>query len=140
MSDVAVSLRRGGRLGSTSQDHVEVGTAVVTPSESPWLAWGRSLGALAVVAVLLGLGIANIAIRAEWRPVEDGALWSSRAEGVTVVEVAPGSPAAEAGLVRGDVLVAIDGAPVRTRDDVVRRHARASEGALLTYALNRAGE
>src|SRR5262245_23808672 len=113
MSDVAVSLRRGGRLGSTSQELPEIGVAA--PTEPTWLAWGRSLGALAVVGVLLALGIANIAIRAEWRPVEDGALWSTRAEGVTVVEVAPGSPAAEAGLVRGDVLVAIDGVAVKGR-------------------------
>ena len=42
----------------------------------------------------LALGVANIAMRARWHEVEDGVLWAARAEGVTALEVAPGSPAA----------------------------------------------
>ena len=56
------------------------------------LAWGRSLFALAVVAVLLVLGLANIAMRAQWHQVEDGVLWQARPEGVTAAEVAANSP------------------------------------------------
>ena len=41
-------------------------------------------------------------------------LWGDRAEGVTAVEVAAGSPAARAGIQRGDVLLAVNGAPVET--------------------------
>jgi len=96
MSDVAVSLGRGVPGSNAQEPRDLIGTAAVATPESSWLAWGRSLGALGVVAVLLALGIANIAIRAEWRPVEDGALWSTRAEGATIVEIAPGSPAAQA--------------------------------------------
>ena len=58
------------------------------------LAWGRSLFALAVVAVLLVLGVANIAMRAQWHQVEDGVLWQARPEGVTAAEVSAESPAA----------------------------------------------
>ena len=35
------------------------------------------------VATLLGLGLANIALRATWHEVEDGVLWVSGAQGVT---------------------------------------------------------
>ena len=61
-----------------------------------WIVWGRSLLALAVVGMLLVLGIANIALRAQAHQVEDGVLWADRAEGVTVAEVADGSPAGRA--------------------------------------------
>jgi hypothetical protein len=47
------------------------------PSAAGWFA------ALAVVVVLLGLGLANIYIRATWHEVEDGVLWVSRPDGVT---------------------------------------------------------
>ena len=56
------------------------------------ITWGRSLLALAVVGMLLVLGVANIALRAQTHQVEDGVLWADRAEGVTVAEVASGSP------------------------------------------------
>ena len=59
--------------------------------------------------MLLVLGVANIALRAQWHQVEDGVLWADRAEGVTVADVANGSPAAHAGLQRGDVLLAVNG-------------------------------
>src|SRR5262245_30583253 len=47
-------------------------------NESPWLVWGRSAFALAVVAILLALGVANIVTRARWHEVEDGVLWAAR--------------------------------------------------------------
>src|SRR5580765_3272700 len=89
---------------------------VLTPTR--WIAWGRSLFALAIVGMLLALGVANIALRAELRQVEDGVLWADRAEGVTAVEVAAGSAAARAGIQRGDVILAINGAPIEHRAEV----------------------
>src|SRR5476649_1262634 len=87
--------------------------------ESRLRAWGRSIFAANVVVVLVGLGIANIVQRAEWRQVEDGVFWADRAEGVTAGDIAAGSPAAEAGIKQGDVLLAVNGAPVQTRADVL---------------------
>jgi hypothetical protein len=49
--------------------------------ESTWLSWGRSALAVAIVAVLLTLGVANIALRARWHEVEDGVLWGARTDG-----------------------------------------------------------
>jgi signal transduction histidine kinase len=103
------------------------------------LAWGRSLFALAVVAVLLVLGLANIAMRAQWHQVEDGVLWQARAEGVTAVEVAADSPAAEAGLRQGDILLAVNGSPVERPSDIVGRQRGNVAGARLSYAIVRLG-
>src|SRR3954469_7047852 len=89
-----------------------------------WVIWGRSLFALAVVGMLLVLGVANIALRAQSHQVEDGVLWTDRAEGVTVGDVAEGSPAVRAGLRPGDVLLAVNGTPVERRADVIEYQHR----------------
>src|ERR1700741_2315089 len=88
------------------------------PVEARWLVWGRSVFAVTVVALLVALGVANIALYSRWHEVEDGVLWSTRAEGVTAVEVAPGSAAASVGIQRGDVLLAVNGEPIETRAEI----------------------
>jgi signal transduction histidine kinase len=103
------------------------------------LAWGRSLFALAVVAVLLVLGVANIAMRAQWHEVEDGVLWKLRSEGVTAAEVAPDSPAGSAGIARGDILLAVNGSPVARPGDVVALEHGSVAGARLSYTIARLG-
>ncbi len=102
--------------------------------------WVRSVAIAAVAVVLTVLGIANIATRARLHEVEDGVFWGERAEGITAVEVAAGSAADRAGIARGDVLLAINGAPVQSRGDVLEYQHRASEGTLLSYTLLRLGE
>jgi PAS domain S-box-containing protein len=89
--------------------------------------------------MLLALGVANIAQRAQLHQVEDGVLWADRAEGVTAVEVAGGSPAASAGIQRGDVILAINGAPIERRAEVEEYQRRGSEGTRLSYTLARLG-
>src|SRR6185503_4881451 len=103
------------------------------------LAWGRSLFALAVVAILLVLGVANIAMRAQWHQVEDGVLWKAYPEGVTAAEVAAGSPAAAAGVARGDVLIAVNGSPVERPADVIAFARGSAAGTRLSYTLVRLG-
>ena len=107
--------------------------------ESRLRAWGRSIFAATVVVVLVGLGIANIVQRAEWRQVEDGVFWADRAEGVTAADIALGSPAAQAGITRGDILLAVNGAPVQTRADVLNAENRGGVGTRLDYTLIRLG-
>jgi PAS domain S-box-containing protein len=107
--------------------------------EARWLAWGRSAFALAVVLVLVTLGVANVAVYSRWHEVEDGVLWGARAEGVTATEVATGSPAASAGIQRGDVLVAVNGSPVDTPGEVIEYQHRSHEGTRLVYTVLRLG-
>jgi PAS domain S-box-containing protein len=92
-----------------------------------------------VVVVLVVLGLSNMVLRARWHGVEDGVLWGGRAEGVTAVEVAPGSAAARAGIARGDVLLAVDGAPVESAAQVIEYQHRGQEGTRLRYTLVRLG-
>jgi len=107
--------------------------------EARWLAWVKSSFAIAVVGVLVVLGVANVTLYSRWHEVEDGVLWSSRAEGVTATEIVPGSAAALAGIKAGDVLVAVNGAPVATSADVVEYQHRSAEGTRLRYTLLRLG-
>jgi hypothetical protein len=103
------------------------------------LAWGRSLFALAVVAVLLVLGLANIAMRAQWHQVEDGVLWQARPEGVTATEVSAQSPAAAAGITRGDVLTAVNGSRVERPADLTAIERTSAAGTRLSYTIDRLG-
>jgi signal transduction histidine kinase len=104
-----------------------------------WLAWGRSALGLLVVVALIALGIANIAVRARWHEVEDGVLWAPRAQGVTAVEIVPGSPADLAGVRTGDVLLAVNDTAIETTADVVEFQHRGQEGTELSYTLLRLG-
>jgi S1-C subfamily serine protease len=60
------------------------------------------------------------------------------ASGVRVESVERGSPAAVAGLARGDIVIAIDDAPVQSVDDLQRRLAADSIGrAIAITAIRR---
>src|SRR5260221_3700516 len=89
----------------------------------PELTEGRALSgaqtalAIVVALALLGLGVANIVTRARLHEVEDGVLWATRAQGVTAIDVAPGSAAALVGVERGDLLLSVNGQPVRASAD-----------------------
>ena len=61
-----------------------------------WVGWGRLVVALTFVVTLLGLGAANVALRASWNEVEDGVLWVAGPQGVMAAEVAERSPAERA--------------------------------------------
>src|SRR5258707_3138366 len=114
-------------------------TQNLAPTESVWLAWGRSALAAVVVLVLIALGVANVALYSRWHDVEDGVLWDNRAEGVSAKEIAPESAAATAGIERGDILLAVDGTPIQSSADVVEYQHHGHEGTRLTYTLLRLG-
>ena len=119
-------------MGDSSLNHTD-------PVEARWLVWGRSAFAVAVVLVLVGLGIANVAMYSRWHEVEDGVLWGARAEGVTAIDVLPGSAGAGAGIQAGDVLLAVNGSPVQTPAEVIEYQHRSHEGTRLAYTLLRLG-
>ena len=84
--------------------------------EARWVIWGRSAFAVGVVVVLVVLGLQNMALRPQWQEVEDGVNWAARAEGVTAVEVVPGSSGEAAGVRPGDILEAVNGLPLPQRE------------------------
>ncbi|MBP1633592.1 MAG: zraS 2 [Acidobacteria bacterium] len=107
-----------------------------------WRAWPGAtpnVVTLGVTALLLVLAVANIVSRAEWNPVEDGVLWTSRPEGVVAAEVLPGTPAARAGVRPGDLLLAIDARPIDRPADVEAAHAGRHRGDRVKYTLARFG-
>jgi two-component system, NtrC family, sensor kinase len=94
--------------------------------------------AVAVVAGLLGLAIANLVAQAGWGEVEDGVLWEERAEGIVAVQVAPDGAAARAGLEPGDLLLAINGQPVDHVEQVQAVQHGSARGTVLSYTVRRA--
>ena len=102
--------------------------------------WGRALLAVGVVAALLCLAIANAVARANGRGVDDGALWRDGADGLIASAVAEDSPAALAGIVSGDVLLAVGNEPVERHADLRRVLRSVPEGALVDYTLLRLSE
>ena len=57
-----------------------------------------------------------------------------------VLDVAPGSTAASAGLLPGDILLAVDGEPLEEPGDIAWALAGASAGTMISLTLLRAGE
>jgi two-component system, NtrC family, sensor kinase len=106
---------------------------------APWREWLRSVLPIATALVLLVMGVANIVQRATTRDVEDGVLWVERSTGVIAAEIAAGSPAAHAGVLPGDVLLAVDDRPVTGRGDILALQSSAQAGDRHTYTLLRLG-
>lgn len=104
-----------------------------------WAAVTPALLTVAITAILLSLGLANIVIRATWHEADDGVLWVSRVEGVTAFDVAPGTPADRVGIRPGDLLEAIDGQYVERPSDVADLLHRAKEGQPVNYRVLRLG-
>lgn len=72
-----------------------------------------------LAAILIPLSAANVVLRARAQDAEDGVLWVSRSDGVVAAEVAPSTPAARAGILAGDVLLAVDGQPIDSPAEVL---------------------
>jgi len=114
-------------------------TGASSTTARAWSRWTHGALPLVVVAVLLWLGIANIVARATFEELEDGVLWQRRPDGVVAAEIAPGTPAADVGLRRGDLLLAIDDRPVEDVSDVVEALHAAAPGARPRYTVLRLG-
>lgn len=70
----------------------------------------------------------------------NGNLTVQEDQGVLVFRVIPNSPAAKAGLRSGDVILKIDGKPVKTADEVQRAVEASSVGGKLQVELRRNGQ
>src|SRR5687768_9162145 len=85
-------------------------------------AWARVAMPVVVAAALLCLAVANVGLRRSFEgEVEDGVLWTSEGAEVVASSVAEDGPGARAGVRIGDRLLAIDGRPVASVNDVTER-------------------
>jgi hypothetical protein len=120
-------------LALVSTVHVDT-----SPSRRGLLLW-RIVLPVGVAAFLVCLGAANIAVRATWNEVEDGVLWALSGSDVVARAIAPDSPASGSGIQPGDTLLAIDGQPITSVNDVLRAMHRGGDGDRLTYTVYHAG-
>ncbi len=72
-------------------------------------------------------------VAAKERGVDDG-------EGAIVIEITPNTGAERAGIRPNDVIIAVDGAPVRSMDDLILHVRRKRVGDTVTVTLMRNGE
>ncbi len=70
-------------------------------------------------------------------PEDRAAVWSGMSGGKTITAIEPGSPAATAGLMHGDEILAVDGARVRSIDEAKERLADLGIAATAELALFR---
>lgn len=93
---------------------------------------------VAVAAALVSLAVVNMALVKAWRgEPEDGVLWVQSGTDVIAREVDPRSTAARAGVLPGDVLLAIDGREVTRVADVVGTLHASGDGQTLAYLIQR---
>jgi putative serine protease PepD len=138
----------GGPLVDSSGAVVGVNSAIATLSGDPLSGQGGSIGlgfaipidqAKRIAAQIIRLGYAThavIGVHLDARYTGDGAKVGDPSGGQAVE---PGGPAAKAGLRAGDVIVAVDGAPVTTADELIVAIRRHSPGQRLTLTYLRGG-
>ena len=102
----------------------------------------RSKNAFVVLAglILASLGVYNIVLKATWTLMDDGVFWDAAPQGLVAARIAPGGPAARAGVQAGDILIAVDEHEVLTRADLEAELGAHRSGDEVKYSLLRADE
>jgi two-component system, NtrC family, sensor kinase len=107
--------------------------------ESLRVSVGAVVLALATLAAVVFAWL-NFLQRSSYDLVDDGVAWTDTATGIEAWKVMPNSPAAAAGIVPGDHLLAIDDTAVPNEKHVAQRLFRAGLWTQLRYKLSRNGE
>ena len=97
---------------------------------------------VAVAAALIAVALINVFVVYNYQQiggVDDGVLWGNTGSAVNALEVAPGSPADQAGVRRGDTLLAIEQQPVGSREEVTKALSALSAGGSVSYTVSRGG-
>lgn len=115
--------------GLSRQLELAVPTSTVTRVVDELLATGR------VSRGYLGIGLQSVALPEAFKRLAP----DSGARGVIVVSIETDGPAARAGLMLGDVLVALEGTPLHDPGDVQAAVAGRKVGTAVTVSLIRAG-
>jgi S1-C subfamily serine protease len=136
----------GGALADADANVVGINTAVAGPGFGQGLGLAVPINAFTqtIVAQLVTNGRvrrAFLGIAGGQRPLPPrSAAEIARTEGFEVITVTPGSPAARAGIAVEDVIVEIDGTPVRVAGDLQRLMTEARIGVPVRTVLVRNGQ
>lgn len=135
----------GGALADARAEVVGINTAVVGPGFGQGLGLAVPVNATtrAIVAALMSEG----RVRRAWLGIAGGprplppvvARRSGRGQGIEIVSVVPGSPAAGAGLRPEDVILSVDGEPVPDMGALQRLMTGARIGRTVVLEVARAG-
>jgi S1-C subfamily serine protease len=136
----------GGPLVDMAGDLIGVNTAIVSSSGASAGVGFAIPAAMAKQVVAAALGGGHTVDR-PWLGAKTQALTGEMArgfgltapQGVVVTDVWPGGPASRAGLAQGDVIVAVNGAPVNDEAGLNYQVATRSPGATLTLTVRRGG-
>ena len=124
----------GGLLGIATAAEIR-GLGVVIPAAIAWKAAADVLEHGGVKRGYLG----NAGQPAALPPHQRGAAMGDREEALLVVGVTPGGPAASAGILVGDLVVAFDGQPIESSEDLLDLLTGNRIGRQVTVRILRAG-
>ena len=134
----------GGALASSAGEVIGVNTAVIQGAQGICFAIAANTVAFVVGQILrfgavrrawLGIAVGTVALP---QRVADAA-GSAQRTAVMLQSVQAGAPAARAGLRSGDILLALDGAPITGPDALLRRLASDAIGRAMPARLIRGG-
>ena len=135
----------GGPLVSSAGEVIGINTATIMGAQGICFSVASNT-ALYVLGQILAHGRvrrARLGIAGEVIPLPERLRHRARLDqksGVQIAEVLPGTPATMAGLVRGDIIVSLDGQTVTGIDDITRTLDASRIGRAVTVRLVRGGE
>ena len=115
------------------------GSRLIAMKQNLRVSLGAVVLALATLAAVIFAWI-NFRQRQTYELPDDGVAWMDTAHGVQAWRLAPGSPAARAGVRPGDILVEINGVHVSSQVQATKRLWRAGLWTQVRYKLVRNGE
>lgn len=135
----------GGALVNYQGELIGINTAIIAPGGGNVgigfavpINMARSVMDQIITHGAVSRGRIGVAIQ-DLTPDLAEALNVSRADGAAVVKVEGGSPAAKAGLRQGDVVIAVNGDPVRSAAELRNRIGLARVGATVALTYQRGG-